>query len=93
MMPISINKTELSHPPDIGLHDGMWCTKQIVCCTCIWDRGKTALGGEERNEANAINKAGGGGETQQLKNNNQLMIINVTSTSGRGGQWRDGKRR
>ncbi len=51
------------------------------------------LGGEERNKANPINKTGGGGETSRLKNNNQLMMVEVSGASGCGGQWRGGKRR
>ncbi len=49
-------------------------------------------GGEEGNKANLIDKAGGGRETRQLNNNNQLMIVKVSGASGRGGQWRGGKR-
>ncbi len=48
--------------------------------------------GEERNKANPINKAGGGGETRRLKINNQLMIITISSASGHCGRLRAGKR-
>ncbi len=50
-------------------------------------------GGEEHNKANPFDEASGGGETRLLKNNNQLVILKVSSTSECGGQLRGGKRR